>query len=93
MGMEVEKCSTLLEDNNALIMIMQLPSITLNKKRNLVAFHKARETVAARFVRTVHINSNQNACDILTKSPSPIDFYNLKGSILYNQYPKQYDKS
>ena len=61
MSMEVEKCSTLLEDNNAVIMNTQLPSITLNKNCNLVGFHKAREAVAAGFLRTGHINSNQNA--------------------------------
>ena len=44
------------------------------KKYNLVAFHKVREDVAAGFVQTGHIDSNQNAWDILTKSLSPIDF-------------------
>ena len=93
MGMEVEKCSTLLEDNNAVIMNTQLPSITLNKNCNSVGFHKAREAVAAGFLRTGHINSNQNAWDILKKSLSPIYFYNLTGYIFYNKFPKDGDTS
>ena len=91
MGMEVEKCSTLLGGNNSVILNKQFPSSALKKNHNLVAFHKTREAVAALFVQTGHIKGNQNTCDILTKSLSPIDFYNLTGSILYNQFPKDGD--
>lgn len=84
MGMDVEKCSTLLGDNNSVIVNTQLPSSSIKKKHNSVAFHKAREAVAAGYVRTGHINSTENPSDVLTKAVSPTEFYRLTGPILYN---------
>ncbi len=43
----MEKCSTLLGDNNSVIVNTQLPSSSIKKKHNSVAFHKAREAVTA----------------------------------------------
>ncbi len=84
MGMDVEKCSTLLGDNNSVIVNTQLPSSSIKKKHNSVAFHKAREAVAAGHVRTGHINSTENPSDVLTKAVSPTEFYRLTGPILCN---------
>ena len=56
-GMDVEKCSTLLGDNNSVIVNTQLPLSSIKKKPNSVAFHKAREAVAAGYARTGHIAS------------------------------------
>ena len=66
---------------------MQLPSSTLKKKHNSLAFHKEREAVADGFERIGNIKGNENACDILMKSLSPIDLYSLTGSILCNLFP------
>ena len=84
MEMNVEKCSTLLGDNNSVIVNTQLPSSSIKKKHNSVAFHKAREAVAAGYVRTGHIDSTENSSDVLTKAVSPTEFYRLTGPILYN---------
>ena len=91
LGMEVEKCSTLLGDNNSVIINTQFSSSKLKKNHNFLAFHKAREAVASGFVRTGHIAGNQNAWNILTKYLIPIDLYNITGSILYNIFPKDGD--
>ena len=84
MGMNVEKCSTLLGDNNSVIVNTQLPSSSIKKKHNSVAFHKAREAVAAGYVRTGHIDGTENPSDVLTKAVSPTEFYRLTGPILFN---------
>jgi len=42
MGMDVEKCSTLLGGNSSVIVNTQLPSSSIKKKHNSVTFHKAR---------------------------------------------------
>jgi len=55
MGMEVEKCSTLLRDNISVIVYTQLPSSFIKKKHNSIEFHKAREAVAAGYVRSVSV--------------------------------------
>ena len=88
LGMEVEKCSTLLEDNNSVIINTQLSSSKLKKNHNFLAFHKAREAVAAGFLQTGHIDSNQNVCGILMNSLSFVDLYNLTGYIFHIQFPK-----
>ena len=93
MCMEVETCFTLFGDKNAVITNTQLPSSTLNKEHNLAAFRKSHEAVAAECVKTGHIDSNKNDCDILKESIGPIDFYYLTGSILYSWFPKYYDTS
>ncbi len=78
MGMDVEKWSTLFGDNNFVIVNTQLPSSSIKKKHNSVAFHKAREAVAAGYVRTGHIKSTENPSDLLTKAVSPTEFYRLR---------------
>ena len=70
----------------------QLPSIALKKKHNLEVFNNAHEAVSSGFVQTGHIEGNHNACHIMTRSLSPIDFYKLTGYILYNRSPKENDK-
>ena len=85
MGVKVEKCSTVLGDNQAVITNMQLPSSTLKKKHNACAFHKCREAVAAGFTRFGHVSSEENPSDVLTKSLSPRKMYELTGPILYNR--------
>ena len=83
MGIRVEKCSKILEDNKAVIMNMQLPSITLKDKHNDVAYHKAREAVAAGFAVTGHVDGSENPSDILTKPVIPSDFYKHTGLVLF----------
>ena len=58
MGIKVEKTSQILGDNKAVIMNMQLPSSTLKKKHNSIAFHKSREAIAAGICQAEHINGN-----------------------------------
>ena len=86
MGLPVEETSTLLCDNNSVITNTQLPSSNLKKKHNSVAFHRCREAVAAGFVRTAHIRSEQNPSDILTKPKGPSDHYMLTKAPLFGQY-------
>jgi len=84
MGMDVEKYSILLGDNNSVIVNTQLPSSSIKKKNNSVAFHKAREAVAAGYVRTGHIHGTENPSDDLTKAVSPTEFCRLTEPTLYN---------
>ena len=86
MGIDVETTSTILGDNNAVILNMQLPSSTLKKKHNSVAFHKAREAFAAGFARAGHIDGANNPADILTKPLSPKDYYYHTGPTLFGRF-------
>ena len=75
MGVTIEGPSVLLVDNEAVVKNTTLPSSTLKKKHNAIAYHKVREAVAAGIVRVAHIRSICNFADILTKPLSPQDFY------------------
>ena len=83
MGIEVEKTSKILGANKAVIMNMQLPSSTMKKKHNSVAFHKSREAMTAGICQAGHINENQNLSDILTKSLGPNKYYKYIMQIMY----------
>jgi hypothetical protein len=68
LGVAFEQTSSVLSDNQALIIInTQLPTSNLKKKHNSVAYHKYREAVAANIIRTGHIRGLCNIADILTK--------------------------
>jgi hypothetical protein len=83
MGIDVEPTSTILCDNQAVIINTQLPTSSLKKKHNAVAFHKIREAVAAGIIRTAHIRSENNISDILTKPKGPLDYYKHLKVLLY----------
>jgi hypothetical protein len=77
MGIKFEPTSDLLCDNYSVIVNTQLPTSSLKKKHNSVAYHKCREAVAAKIIRTGHIDGKFNLADVLTKAKSPADHYAL----------------
>ena len=85
MGIAFEQSSTILCDNQACVINMQLPSSSLKKKNNAVAYHKCREAVAAGIVKCGFIKSENNIADILTKPKGPGDLYRLSKEILYGR--------
>ena len=62
-----------------------LPSSTLKKKHNAIAYHKICEAVAAGIVKIAYIRSKENRADILTKALSPQDHYYLTIDILFTR--------
>ena len=60
LGIKISKPSILLMDNEAVIKNTTLPSSSLKKKHNAIAYHKIREAVAADIVRVAFINSKMN---------------------------------
>ena len=89
MGMRVEGPSTLLIDNNSVVINSTLPSSMLKKKHNAIAYHKVREVVAAVIVRIAHISSKMNRSDILTKPLGPQDYFNMLEGIMFTHTHKQ----
>ena len=71
LGVPVEKTSVLLGDNKSVLLNTTIPSSTLKKKHLGCAYHRIRESIAADIVDFVHINSEENFADVLTK-PLPI---------------------
>jgi len=85
MGIDFEHTSTVLCDNEAVVLNTQLPSSSLKKKHNAVAYHRIRELVAIGVIRTGHIRSNCNIVDVLTKPKGPAEYYMLLTSVFYGR--------
>ena len=67
MGIPIMGPSQVLCDNNSVVLNTTLPSSTLKKKHNAIAYHRVREAVAAKIINVNHISGTDNVADILTK--------------------------
>ena len=85
MGFKVTQPSVLLVDNMAVVTNSTLPSSSLKKKHNAIAYHKIREAVAAQIVRVAYIPTKDNLADILTKPLSPQDYYRLLNGYMFTR--------
>jgi hypothetical protein len=68
MGIPINGPTNIFCDNKSVVLNMTLPSSSLKKKHNAIAYHKVRECVAAGIVKIYHIEGKQNIADILTKA-------------------------
>ena len=59
LGMEIRTCSTLLGDNNYVILNTLYTFICCNKSHNSVAFHKSKEAIASVYLITGHIGEKK----------------------------------
>ena len=84
MGIPFEKTSTVLCDNQSVVINMQNPSSMLKKKHNSCAYHKCREMTAASITRLGHIPGSSNLSDILTKPIGPIEYYKYLKDTMYH---------
>ena len=67
MGVPMDGPCQVLCDNKSVVLNMTLPSSTLKKKHNAIAYHRVREAVAAKIITVHHISGDDNVADILTK--------------------------
>ena len=74
MGVLLDGPSQVLCDNKSVVLNMTLPSSTLKKKHNAIAYHRVRESVAAHVIKVNHIDGKANIADILTKATDGITF-------------------
>ena len=86
LGIRIEEPAVLLMDNEAVIKNTTLPSSTLKKKHNAIAYHKVREAVAAGIVRLAYVKSEMNRSDILTKPLGSHNMYQLTRGILFEHF-------
>jgi hypothetical protein len=85
LGIEVNKPSILLIDNQSVVSNTTLPSSTLKKKHNSIAYHRMREAVAAGIIKVGFIRSSTNIADILTKPLGPADYWTHLSEVLYGR--------
>ncbi len=85
LGIKVDRPAVLLIDNQSVIANTTLPSSTLKKKHNSIAYHRMREAVAAGIIKVGYIKSSTNLADILTKPIGPADYWRLLTEPLYRR--------
>ena len=66
MGIPLMGPSKVLCGNEGVVLNTTLPSSTLKKKHNAIAYHRVRKAVAAKIARVYHIEGKENMADILT---------------------------
>ena len=54
-------------DNKSVVDSASIPHFKLHKHHNALSFHRVREAIAASIVRFYHIDSGENAADMLSK--------------------------
>ena len=83
LGYDVDGPTTILGDNNAVILNTTVPSSQLKKKHNAIAYHRVREMIACRAIRFVHIPSELNLADVLTKPLGGIVHHRLITNVFF----------
>ena len=84
----MDEPAILLIDNKSVVINSTMPSSTLKKKHNAIAYQKVREAVAAGFVQVAHIPTKVNRADILTKPLGPQDYFNMLNYIMFTHQEK-----
>ena len=67
MGVPLEPYAWMFGDNQSVITQSTIPSSTLSKRHNALAYHRVRWAVAAGIIKFVKIDGTENIADVLTK--------------------------
>ena len=82
-GIPIDGAANVFCDNNSVVINASIPTSTLKKKHNAIAYHRVREAVAAGLLRIAKVQSSENLADLLTKSLSGPAQRNLIQKILW----------
>jgi Reverse transcriptase (RNA-dependent DNA polymerase) len=74
MGIPIDGPTNCFCDNKSVVTNATIPQSTLQKKHNMIAYHKVRESVASTAIRIQHELGKFNLSDCLTKFLRPHDF-------------------
>ena len=67
LGVPIKSKSYMFVDNRSVVTSATLPHSTLSKRHNILAFHRAREAIAAKIIDFHWIQSEYNLGDMLSK--------------------------
>ncbi len=88
LGVPIDGPAWMFGDNLSVVLSATIPSSTLKKRWNALAYHRVREAIAAKILHFVHINGNENPADVLTKHLDwRIRSYLLKPIITHYEAP------
>ena len=77
LGYDLDGPTTILGDNNAVVLNTSVPSSQIKKKQLSCAYHRVREMIACKATRFIHIPSALNIADVNTKPLNGTLHHNL----------------
>ena len=83
LGVPINEPALLLCDNKSVVLNTTLPSSVLKKKHCAICYHQVHEACAGGIICFVHISSEENIADLLTKSLGKGTFYELTKRVLF----------
>jgi len=78
-------------DNNSVVLNATIPTSTLKKKHNSIAYHRVCKLIAAGVIRIAKVLGKKNLADMLTKPLSANELISLAHKVLY--FPNVYEPS
>ena len=82
-GIPLEGPANVFGDNTSVVTNATIPSSTLKKKHNSIAYHRVREAIASQTIRVGWVQTHKNLADILTKPLPGPRLHALCEKILY----------
>ena len=82
-GVPIDGAANVFCDNKSVVTNATVPTSTLKKKQNSIAYHRVREAVAAGVLRIAKVHTTENLADLLTKPLSATALKALIQKILW----------
>jgi hypothetical protein len=67
MGIPIDGAANVFCDNKSVVTNSTIPTSTLKKKHNSIAYHRVREAIAAKILQVAKVHTSENLADLLTK--------------------------
>lgn len=83
LGVPIDGPANVFCDNKSVVTNSTVPTSTLKKKHNSIAYHRVREAVAAGILQIAKVHSSENLADLLTKSLPAVTLKHLIQKILW----------
>ena len=84
LGVPVRDISYMFGDNESVVKSSTFPDAKLNKRHNILSFHRVREMIAAKVLAFTHICGKTNPADMLSKNWSYGDTWKTLRPILFS---------
>jgi hypothetical protein len=88
-GVPLDGAANMFIDNQSVVLNSTIPSSTLKRKHNSIAYHRVRESIAESMIRIAKVHSKKNLADMFTKPLPAVDLWTLVRKVLY--FPNVYD--
>jgi len=82
-GVPLEGPTNMFVDKSSVVLNATVPSSTLKKKHNSIAYHRIREAIVALIIRIGEVNGKKNLADMFTKPLPAGELTNMIQKILY----------